>query len=60
MIRDVHVKKLEIHNDDRGALMEVVRADDPFFEAIAQTTFTIAAGFLWHSFGIVFLQLIKG
>ncbi|HSD11231.1 MAG TPA: dTDP-4-dehydrorhamnose 3,5-epimerase family protein [Candidatus Binatia bacterium] len=53
MIRDVHVKKLAVHNDDRGTLMEVLRADDPFFEAIAQTTFTIAypgviKAFHWH------------
>lgn len=53
MIRDVAVKKLVVHNDDRGTLMEVLRADDPFFESIAQTTFTVAypgviKAFHWH------------
>lgn len=53
MIRAVHVKKLVVHNDDRGALMEVLRGDDPFFEAIAQTTYTVAypgviKAFHWH------------
>src|SRR6266436_4136982 len=53
VIRDVHVKKLVVHHDDRGTLMEVLRDDDPFFEAIAQTTFTVAypgviKAFHWH------------
>ena len=53
MIRDVHVKKLVVHNDDRGTLMEVLRSDDAFFERIAQTTFTVAypgviKAFHWH------------
>jgi dTDP-4-dehydrorhamnose 3,5-epimerase len=53
MIRDVHVKRLVVHNDDRGTLMEVFRADDPFFENVAQTTFTVAypgviKAFHWH------------
>ncbi|MEA2626787.1 MAG: dTDP-4-dehydrorhamnose 3,5-epimerase [Candidatus Binatota bacterium] len=53
MIRDVHVKRLIVHSDDRGSLMEVLRADDPFFESITQTTFTVAypgviKAFHWH------------
>jgi dTDP-4-dehydrorhamnose 3,5-epimerase len=53
MIRDVHVKRLVVHNDDRGTLMEVLRADDAFFEPIAQTTYTVAypgviKAFHWH------------
>ena len=53
MIQGVVVKKLTVHNDDRGLLMEVLRRDDPGFEAIAQTTFTIAypgviKAFHWH------------
>lgn len=53
MIRDVHVKRLVVHNDDRGTLMEVLRADDPLFEGIAQTTYTVAypgviKAFHWH------------
>ena len=53
MIRDVHVKRLVVHSDDRGSLMEVLRDDDPFFEPITQTTFTVAypgviKAFHWH------------
>ena len=53
MIRDVEVKKLVVHNDDRGTLMEVLRADDPLFAAVAQTTYTVAypgviKAFHWH------------
>jgi dTDP-4-dehydrorhamnose 3,5-epimerase len=53
MIRDVHVKKLVVYNDDRGTLMEVLRSDDAFFEGIAQTTYTVAypgviKAFHWH------------
>ena len=33
MIRDVHVRKLAVHNDDRGTLMEVLRAEAPLFES---------------------------
>jgi hypothetical protein len=40
MIRDVHPKKLAVHDDDRGTLMGALRADAPFVEAIARTTFT--------------------
>ena len=53
MIRDVQIKKLAVHNDDRGTLMEVLRADDPLFAGIAQTTYTVAypgviKAFHWH------------
>ena len=52
MIRDVHVKKLVVHNDDRGTLMEVLRADDAL-PGIAQTTYTgafpgVIKAFHWH------------
>jgi dTDP-4-dehydrorhamnose 3,5-epimerase len=36
MIHDVKVKKLRVIPDDRGRLMEMLRADDPEFEAFGQ------------------------
>src|SRR5262249_37509800 len=42
-----------VHSDDRGTLMEVLRADDPFFAPIKQTTYTeahpgVIKAFHWH------------
>jgi dTDP-4-dehydrorhamnose 3,5-epimerase len=53
MIQGVAVKQLRVHSDDRGSLMEVLRADDPFFAAIKQTTYTeafpgVIKAFHWH------------
>ena len=53
MIAGVAVKSLVVHADDRGVLMEVVRADDAVFHEVRQTTFTIAypgviKAFHWH------------
>ena len=53
MIHGVAVKQLRVHSDDRGSLMEVLRADDPFFAAIKQTTYTeafpgVIKAFHWH------------
>ncbi len=53
MIQGVLVKKLAVHTDDRGTLMEVLRADDPCFETLTQTTYTVAypgviKAFHWH------------
>jgi len=53
MISGVAVKSLTVHADDRGVLMEVVRADDAVFHEVRQTTFTIAhpgviKAFHWH------------
>jgi len=53
MIQGVTIKQLVVHSDDRGTLMEVLRADDPFFEAIKQTTYTeafpgVIKAFHWH------------
>ena len=53
MIHGVVVKQLRVHSDDRGSLMEVLRADDPFFAAIKQTTYTeafpgVIKAFHWH------------
>ena len=47
------MKQLRVHSDDRGSLMEVLRADDPFFAEIKQTTYTeafpgVIKAFHWH------------
>jgi dTDP-4-dehydrorhamnose 3,5-epimerase len=49
----VRYKKLLMHSDDRGTLLEVLRRDDPFFEDIKQTTYTeaypgVIKAFHWH------------
>ena len=53
MIEGVRLKRLTVHSDDRGLLMEVVRADDPGFVTIKQTTYTeaypgVIKAFHWH------------
>ena len=53
MIEGVALKPLAVHCDDRGYLMEVLRADDPFFRGFGQTTYTVAypgtiKAFHWH------------
>ena len=53
MIDGVQLKRLTVHSDDRGFLMEVLRADDPFFAPIKQTTYTeaypgVIKAFHWH------------
>ncbi len=53
MIHGVGLKRLTVHADDRGYLMEVLRSNDAFFEPIQQTTFTVAfpgtiKAFHWH------------
>ena len=53
MIDGVYLKRLAVHSDDRGILMEVLRADDPCFGPIKQTTYTeaypgVIKAFHWH------------
>ncbi|MBM3312803.1 MAG: dTDP-4-dehydrorhamnose 3,5-epimerase [Candidatus Aminicenantes bacterium] len=40
MIDGVKVKKLAVHPDERGRLMEMLRSDDPFFEKFGQVYVT--------------------
>jgi dTDP-4-dehydrorhamnose 3,5-epimerase len=42
MIEGVRLKRLTVHSDDRGLLMEVLRVDDPAFVPVKQTTYTEA------------------
>jgi len=51
MIEGVVVKPLKVIPDERGFLMEILRADDPFFEKYGQTYLTVAypgAAKGWH------------
>lgn len=41
MINGVVVKQLITHPDDRGYFREVLRADDPFFSGVGQTSITL-------------------
>ncbi|MEI6862878.1 MAG: dTDP-4-dehydrorhamnose 3,5-epimerase family protein [Candidatus Omnitrophota bacterium] len=42
MIKGVNVKKLKVIPDDRGRLMEIMRADDKFFKKFGQVYMTTA------------------
>ena len=42
MINDVIVKKLNVCPDERGRLMEIMRADDNFFQKVRQVYMTTA------------------
>jgi dTDP-4-dehydrorhamnose 3,5-epimerase len=42
MIDGVIVKKLKVIPDERGYLMEMLRADDPFFQKFGQVYLTVA------------------
>lgn len=51
MIRGVKVKKLKVIPDDRGRLMEILRADDPIFKKFGQVYMTTAkpgVAKAWH------------
>ena len=53
MIEGVHLKPLRRFADDRGYLMELVRADDPYFTQFGQTVVTVSypgviKAFHWH------------
>ena len=41
MIADVQCKPLQVHSDDRGYFMEILREDDPFFTRFGQSSFTL-------------------
>ncbi len=51
MIEGVRVKQLTLHSDERGKLMELLRADDEVFEEFGQVYMTTCVpGFVkaWH------------
>jgi dTDP-4-dehydrorhamnose 3,5-epimerase len=41
MIEGVQLKELKVHADDRGAFMELLREDDPFFTRFGQSNFSV-------------------
>ncbi|MBV9170851.1 MAG: dTDP-4-dehydrorhamnose 3,5-epimerase family protein [Chloroflexi bacterium] len=41
MIEGVECKPLQVHLDDRGSFMEILRDDDPFFTRFGQSSFTM-------------------
>ena len=53
MISDVQVKQLNIHNDDRGFFMEILKFGEKIFREIKQTSYTetypgVIKAFHWH------------
>jgi len=53
MIEGVVVKECVVHSDDRGVLIEILRDDEPVFQVVKQSTFTLAypgviKAFHWH------------
>lgn len=42
MIRDVQLKPLSVHADDRGYFMELLREDDGFFTRFGQSNYSVA------------------
>ncbi|MFZ5365127.1 MAG: dTDP-4-dehydrorhamnose 3,5-epimerase family protein [Patescibacteria group bacterium] len=53
MIQDVEIKKLTRFSDDRGFLSEVIKAGEPTFHEVKQTTYTetypgVIKAFHWH------------
>jgi dTDP-4-dehydrorhamnose 3,5-epimerase len=54
MIKDVQLKPLAVHADDRGCFIEVLREDDPFYTRFGQSSFSImypgiVKAWHWHS-----------
>jgi len=41
MIEGVQCKPLQVHADDRGSFMELLREDDPFYTRFGQSNFSI-------------------
>ncbi len=42
MIKDVQLKPLAVHADDRGYFMELLREDDPFYTRFGQSNYSVA------------------
>ena len=65
MITGVVIKSLRVIPDERGYLMEIMRADDPFFEKYGQTYLTvvypdIVKGWHYHKKQTDHLCAVKG
>ncbi len=65
MIDGVLVKPLKVIPDERGFLMEIMRADDPFFEKFGQTYLTVVypgvvKGWHYHKIQVDHFCTVKG
>jgi dTDP-4-dehydrorhamnose 3,5-epimerase len=65
MIEGVVVKNLKVIPDERGFLMEMIRADDPFFEKFGQTYMTVVypgvvKGWHYHKVQVDHFCAVKG
>ncbi len=65
MISGVVVKPLRVIPDERGYLMEILRADDPFFEKFGQSYLTVAypgvvKGWHYHKVQVDHFCVVKG
>lgn len=65
MIQGVQVKQLRVIPDERGWLMEMLRADDPFFQRFGQVYLTavypgVVKGWHWHERQTDHFVCVKG
>jgi dTDP-4-dehydrorhamnose 3,5-epimerase len=65
VIDGVVIKQLKVIPDERGYLMEMLRADDPFFEKFGQTYLTVVypgvvKGWHYHKVQIDRFVVVKG
>ncbi len=65
MIAGVEVKKLTKHSDDRGFLMEILRADDPIFQEFGQAYVSlnypgVVRAWHWHEHQDDYFCAIQG
>ncbi len=65
MIKDVSVKLLTVHNDERGRLMEILRNDDEIFTKFGQVYMTtnyqgVIKAWHCHKMQIDYVSCVKG
>jgi len=65
LIDGVHVKQLKVIADERGYLMEMMRADDPFFQRFGQSYVSVAypgvvKGWHYHKVQTDHFVIVKG
>lgn len=65
MIEGVVIKQLKVIPDERGFLMEIMRADDPFYEKFGQTYLTVVypgvvKGWHYHKIQVDHFCVVKG
>lgn len=65
MIEGVTTKRLEPRADERGALMEILRSDDPIYEGFAQVYATlnypgVVRAWHWHAHQVDLFTVVQG